>query len=220
MPTIAVIDCGVGNLRSVQKMLERFGAVAPIVNSPSAMQNCNGIVLPGVGAFRDAMRQLNDSGLSDAICKQVLVNRIPILGICLGMQLLTRDSIEGEPTQGLGLIDAEVRPLIVKNHKNWAGRKLTLPHIGWNSVTSNPSSKLFADIPSGSDFYFVHSYHVICKKLDMIAAHCNYGEKFICGLEHENIFAGQFHPEKSQAVGQQLLRNFVDVVSATETDPS
>ena len=195
-------------------MLERLGATAPIVDAPSELEQCDGIILPGVGAFRDAMRKLDESGMSDGIREQVRVHRKPILGICLGMQLLARDSTESGQHLGLGLIDAVVRPLEVKSHRDWAGRKLTLPHIGWNSVTARSDSRLFAGIPPASDFYFVHSYHAICEDNDTAAARSTYGDEFVSAIDTENVFAAQFHPEKSQLHGQQLLRNFVELVAA------
>ena len=193
-------------------MLERLGATAPIVDAPSELEQCDGIILPGVGAFRDAMRKLDESGMSDGIREQVRVHRKPILGICLGMQLLARDSTESGQHLGLGLIDAVVRPLEVKSHRDWAGRKLTLPHIGWNSVTARSDSRLFAGIPPASDFYFVHSYHAICEDNDTAAARSTYGDEFVSAIDTENVFAAQFHPEKASCMDSNCFATLLNLL--------
>lgn len=214
MTKIAVIDCAIGNLRSVQKILERVGAEATIARAPEELYDTDAMVLPGVGAFRDAMAKLNESGLSEAIQEQVRLRGKPILGICLGMQLLARDSEEDGDHEGLSLVAGSVRRLDVAGKLDWAKRKLTLPHIGWNSVTPQGEPSLFKGIQPGADFYFVHGYHLVCDESSIVAASCEYGETFVSAVETDNIFAAQFHPEKSQSAGQRLLQNFVERVSA------
>lgn len=208
---IVIVDYGIGNLRSVQKAFERAGASAAISDSPSDIAAADALVLPGVGAFQDAMTEIHARGLVTVLRKEVAEKRKPLLGICLGMQLIARSSTEGGECDGLGLIPATVERLDIEARKNWAGRKITLPHIGWNAVHPESGSRLFADIPSESDFYFVHSFHVVCDRDSMAAATCDYGLEFTCAIEHENIFAAQFHPEKSQHHGTKLIENYIHI---------
>jgi glutamine amidotransferase len=207
--TIVIVDYGVGNLRSVQKMLEKSGATTFISADPDAIEAADGIVLPGVGAFADAMGNLHKLALVEFLREQALERRKPILGICLGMQLLARNSNEGGLNSGLGIIEAEVELLDVSKHRDWADKKLTLPHIGWNEVQPVPESRLFDGISNGTDFYFVHSYHVRCENKADVAAWCEFGNDFACAIENGNVFATQFHPEKSQSGGIQLINNYV-----------
>lgn len=209
MSGFVIVDCGIGNLRSVQKMLERQGVAAPVSGAAATVAAADVVVLPGVGAFGDAMAELRAAGLVDVLRAHALERRKPLLGICLGMQLLARESSEGGRHQGLGLIDAEVRPLAVAGQSDWAGRRLTLPHIGWNAVAPREDSVLFQGIAPGSDFYFVHGYQVVCGDPALAAATCAYGGDFVSAVEQDNIMGVQFHPEKSQSSGQRLLRNFV-----------
>lgn len=208
--SVAIIDYGVGNLRSVQKIFERIGSAATITGEAEDIHAADALVLPGVGAFRDAMARLSEHGMVQEIKRAVLDDKKPLLGICLGMQLLAQESEEGGAGEGLGLVPASVRKLQVAGKLNPLGRKLTLPHIGWNEVRPKPESILFRGISEGSDFYFLHSYRLVCDDSGMIAASCEYGETFPCAVERDNIFAAQFHPEKSQKPGQRLIRNFLE----------
>ena len=210
MSDFLIIDCGIGNLRSVQKVVERLGVSAPISGDPSAVEGADAVILPGVGAFGDAMADLRRTGMDAALRGHTVERGKPLLGICLGMQLLACGSDEAGNHEGLGLIEADVLEMKVAGKRDWAGRKLTLPHIGWNAVQPAAGSVLFRDVPADSDFYFVHGYHVICDDPALIAATCDYGGPVVCGIERNNIFGAQFHPEKSQANGQRLLRNFVE----------
>jgi imidazole glycerol-phosphate synthase subunit HisH len=209
MSTCVIIDCGVGNLRSVQKIFERQGVAAQITSSKDDIASAEAIVLPGVGAFGDAMRRLETDGLVDVIRRQVGQNGKPLLGICLGMHLLARGSTESPGVPGLGLVPADVVSLRVADYTDWWDRRLTLPHIGWNDTETMDGARLFTGIEPGTDFYFVHSYHLIPDTEDWIAARTNYGDVFVAGLEKNNIFAAQFHPEKSQKQGQRVIGNFI-----------
>ncbi|HAA90993.1 MAG TPA: imidazole glycerol phosphate synthase subunit HisH [Rhodospirillaceae bacterium] len=209
MLTIAIIDCGIGNLRSVQRAFESADVSAPITDDPGTLDKADSLVLPGVGAFKDAMHKLTSTGLDAAIKTHVQERNKPILGICLGMQLLAHSSREDGDHTGLGILPASVEPLDVSGQIDWAGRKLTLPHIGWNEIDFSKNSILFDGIPDRSDFYFVHSFHVACDQEEHVAATTEYGSPFASVLEHGNIFATQFHPEKSQRLGQQLIQNFI-----------
>ncbi len=213
MTRVVIVDCGIGNLRSVQKAFERLGAAAPISDDAAAVAAADAVVLPGVGAFGDAMAKLDAKALTPALREHALAKRKPILGICLGMQLMARESTEGGRHQGLGLVAGSVREIDVGGKRDWAGRKLTLPHIGWNAVAARPGATLFRGVPQGSDFYFVHGYHLAAEAPEIVAT-CEYGGPIACAIERGNIFAVQFHPEKSQEAGRLLLRNFVELSAA------
>ena len=190
-----------GNLRSVQKALDKIGADNVITNDHDIIKNADKIILPGVGAFKDAMKNLHELNLVTLLNEEVLHKKKPFLGICLGMQLLGTISEEFGETQGLGWIDAK----IVKFPQS----KLKIPHVGWNNVHCN-DSYLFKNIPNEADFYFVHSYYFQSNKKYSIGE-CDYGINFTCSVAKENIFAVQFHPEKSQLYGLALLKNFVNL---------
>jgi len=199
---IVIINYGMGNLRSVQKAFEKIGFDVVISNEHDAIKSADKIVLPGVGAFGDAMKNLNKLGLVEILNKEVLVNKKPFLGICLGMQLIAKKSQEFGETEGLSWIDAN----IVKFPQS----VLKIPHVGWNEINLEKSSPLFKNIPDKKDFYFVHSYYFKADKEYCIAS-CDYGINFICAVQKENIFATQFHPEKSQIYGLEILKNFVNL---------
>ena len=193
-----------GNLWSVASALHYLGFSYNIVNDPRAISEAGILILPGVGSFRQAMLSICRQGLDDAIVKAVSGKKCKILGICLGMQLLGEKSSEDGETQGLGLIPASV------NRFDEAGTFASkIPHIGFNAVHSPENSLLFRDLNSGSDFYFVHSYRLLPGDLPGISSLCKYGTSFLAAYENENIFATQFHPEKSQTNGLKLLKNFL-----------
>ncbi len=209
MVAIAIIDVGIGNLRSVKKAFEKIGVSAPISNRHEIIGAADALVLPGVGAFRGAMKKMHELELVELLRHHVGARGKPLLGICLGMQLLARNSSEGTTITGLDLIRASVVPLDIKHKKGWDGRKLTLPHIGWNSVRADQDSRLFRGLEPDSEFYFVHSYVMHCERPGTVAATCEHGSRFAAAIEHQNIFATQFHPEKSQKDGAAVIENFV-----------
>lgn len=198
---ISIIDYGMGNLASVKNAFYKIGCEAEIVSEPEAIIAADKVVLPGVGAFADAIGHLRNKGIDQSL-QEVVRKKIPLLGICLGMQLLFSESYENGLYKGLDIIPGTVEKFVIE-HK--------VPHMGWNSIDMKADSKLFAGLSSGSFFYFVHSYYVIPQDSDVIAANCNYGLEFCCAVEKENIFATQFHPEKSSDCGLQILKNFGEI---------
>lgn len=210
MSTIAVIDYGMGNLRSVSKALEHVAPGLNIVVTDDAetIRSAERIVFPGVGAMRDCMGALEQHNLS-ALVKEVASDR-PFLGICLGMQLLLDHSEENDGTDGLGILPGSVKqfpnPLIDADSARQ--ERLKIPHMGWNQVNQQIAHPMWSQIEDQSRFYFVHSYYAEPETSDEIAASSRYGFDFTCALYRNNIFATQFHPEKSQHAGLQLLKNF------------
>ncbi|MDD5157820.1 imidazole glycerol phosphate synthase subunit HisH [Sulfurimonas sp.] len=200
--SIVIVDYGMGNLRSVQKAFEKVGFRAIITREHELIKSATHIVLPGVGAFRDAMKNLNSLGLVEVLNEEVLKNKKLFLGICLGMQLIAQKSYEFGECEGLGWIEAEV----IKFDEG----DLKIPHVGWNSVDYASPSILFENVPNGSDFYFVHSYYFNALN-SYVIGHSSYGRNFICALQKDNIFATQFHPEKSQKHGLQIIKNFASL---------
>jgi imidazole glycerol-phosphate synthase subunit HisH len=206
-PTIAVVDYGMGNLRSVAKALEH---VAPrttvhVTADPQVVAAADRVVFPGQGAMPDCMRELETRGLHDAVV--AAASDKPFLGICIGLQMLFEHSEEGD-TPGLGIIPGAVIRFPDAEMRAPDGTRLKVPHMGWNEVVQAESHPLWRDIADGSRFYFVHSYFVQPTHPDVIAASTHYGVLFTCGIARDNIFAVQFHPEKSHAAGLQLLANF------------
>lgn len=200
---IAVIDYGMGNLRSVQKALEKVGADARITQQPQDLRNAAKIVLPGVGAMAPAMAKLRDLGMVEALHAAVKQG-IPLLGICLGYQLLFDRSDEGGQSDGLGMIQGHVKRFT----------ELKVPHMGWNQLTiRQPDCLLFSGTDDGAEVYFCHSYYVDPTSQDDEATSTDYGINFASSVHRDNIYGVQFHPEKSQAVGLNILKNFVESVS-------
>ncbi|XAL99267.1 imidazole glycerol phosphate synthase subunit HisH [Phycisphaeraceae bacterium D3-23] len=207
---IGILDYGMGNLRSVQKALERIGADASIVSDVDAIQSCDRLVLPGVGAFSDGMQHLRGAGFVEPI-RDYLVTGRPVLGICLGLQLLFDSSAEGaadasQPVQGLGVL-----PGVVQRFHEDQGPdqpRLKVPHMGWNSIDFAPNCPLFHGLCPGDHVYFVHAYH--CRPSDPahVAATTTYGQPVCAAVHRDNLWATQFHPEKSQHVGLTILNNF------------
>jgi glutamine amidotransferase len=200
---ITIVDYGMGNLRSVAKAFEAIGCGVCVSGRSEDLERAERIVLPGDGAFATGMENLHRLGLIEPLRRHVIHGSKPFLGICLGMQLLARRSWEQGEWVGLGWIDAEVRPLDVQAYG------LRVPHMGWDDVTAVAESVLLPDQCQRA-FYFVHGYHVICTDQAVVKASCTYGVPIAAVVEVRNIFATQFHPEKSQRAGMQLLRNFVN----------
>lgn len=200
MSSIAIIDYGMGNLRSVQKAFEKVGSVARIVRTPQDVARAEKLVLPGVGAFRDAIHELDRLDLSPAIVKYIHSGK-PFLGICLGLQLLFDVSYEDGEWRGLGIIPGKV-----VRFQPQPGLKI--PHMGWNELMIDRPNRLLADLPKPASVYFVHSYYVVPDDPTVIATRTDYGGLFVSSIACENVFATQFHPEKSQQVGLKLLSNF------------
>jgi glutamine amidotransferase len=200
---IAIVDYGMGNLRSVQKGFEHAGvADALVTGDPEVVAATDGIVLPGVGAFRDAAAHLRDAGLREVLLDRIGAD-VPFLGICLGMQLLADVGLEDGEWEGLGVIPGTCERLP-------GGVKI--PHIGWNTVEYPRESRLFDGIPSGTAFYFVHSYHLAPADASCIIGSVRHGIDFAAAVELDSVWAVQFHPEKSSAAGLQLLGNFGSIV--------
>jgi glutamine amidotransferase len=205
MTTIAVVDYGMGNRRSVEKALEHVGARALITRAPATLEQADALVLPGVGAFPHGMRNLTERGLDERI-RAAAAAGTPVLGICLGMQLLFQRSLEHELTDGLGLLAGEVSPLDAGG--------LRIPHIGWNDVRFERPSPLTAGLPDeGCAFYHVHSLAARPDDPADVVATTEYGERFATVVGHGNVFGVQFHPEKSSRDGLALLSNFVALAS-------
>jgi len=209
MTSIAIIDYGMGNLHSIAKALEHVAGKERVVVSSQHDQilAADRVVFPGVGAIRDCMTELKRSGLSEVVA-QVAATK-PLLGVCLGMQALLEISEENQGTQCLGIIPGKVVHFPDELQGNSEDYRLKIPHMGWNQVHQQGVHSMWTDIPAGSRFYFVHSYYAVPVKSADIAAVTPYGIDFASVLAHENVFAVQFHPEKSQQAGLQLLSNFV-----------
>jgi imidazole glycerol-phosphate synthase subunit HisH len=203
LPMIKIVDYGMGNLRSVQKAFEKLGTEAVICAKPSELVGAEKLVLPGVGAFRDAIHELRRTELDKPVRDHIASGR-PFLGICLGLQLLFDVSYEDGQWEGLGVLAGQV--VRFKDQPD-----LKIPHMGWNTLDIAGQHRLFEGIPAGSSVYFVHSYYVVPSDESVIAARTEHGTVFTSAVARGNLFATQFHPEKSQAVGLRLLRNFASL---------
>jgi glutamine amidotransferase len=200
--TVLVVDYGMGNLPSVARALEECGAQVEVSDDPAAIERAERIVMPGVGAFADAMGNLTTRGWVDGLRRAVTQDRLPFLGICLGMQLLADEGDEGGKTAGLALIPGQVRRLE-------AGLGDRIPHVGWNELHATKQSRLLEGVPDGADFYFVHSYQLVPTAEDAVLGRTPYCGGFVAAVERDNVVGFQFHPEKSSRMGRQLLRNFL-----------
>ncbi|QDT07899.1 Imidazole glycerol phosphate synthase subunit HisH 1 [Rubripirellula lacrimiformis] len=215
---ITIVDYQMGNLRSVQKAIERVGGEAKISSDPVEISAADKLVLPGVGAFGDAMAEIRRRDLAQPIIDFVATGR-PFLGICLGLQLLFETGLEHGEHEGLGILKGDVvrfEPPVLNSDSGQpaadsgqpAGPILKVPHMGWNTVTKRSSGPILDDIQDGSHFYFVHSYYVRPTDPDVVALTCDYGHEFCAMVRKGNLLATQFHPEKSQADGLKLLAGF------------
>lgn len=201
--SVAIIDYGMCNLGSVRRAFEECGADAKLIDRPEELESADKIILPGVGAFTRGMANLRDRGWIGPIRENVLNRKKPLLGICLGMQLLADRGEEGGGTEGLGLVSGSVVRLHATSHDQ------RIPHMGWNEIQIQRSNPLFGGIASGTDFYFVHSFHFEVLDPTSAITKTPYCGNFVSAVQRENIFGVQFHPEKSQKPGFQLIRNFL-----------
>lgn len=207
---IGIIDYGMGNLRSVQKSVERLGVSCQILTRPEEVRVADRLILPGVGAFEDAIAALKNGGLVEPLLEKIHAGT-PFLGICLGMQLLFERSLENGEFRGLGLFQGDVvRFQFTEERRKNAGEKLSIPHMGWNQISlKQPEHPLWKGVTGESFYYFVHSYHVVPKDVSIIATTTFYGYEFCSAVCSGNVMATQFHPEKSQEAGSKLLENFM-----------
>ena len=199
---VAVVNYGMGNIGSVVKVLKRLNVMHKVTAEQCDLRWADRIILPGVGAFGSAMEKLNELNLVDPITEQVLEKKKPVLGICLGMQLFAKTSVEKKITEGLGFIDADVRKLSADDQHR-------LPHIGWNTIIKEKKCQLIDDLEDKSFMYFAHDYAVECNDKSNIVCSTIYAKKFPSVICKENIFGVQFHPEKSQRTGAVVMTNFV-----------
>ena len=205
---IKIIDYGMGNIQSVKNAFELFNSKVEIISDPSNIKNADGIILPGVGAFSNAVKNLKERKLIEPLKEAVINNKVPLLGICLGMQLLADKSEERGNNEGLSFISGEIRKI---PHKEG----LRLPHVGWNEVTIKKKEPLFKNIIDKGSFYFVHSYRFECDD-EFVVATTDYGQKINAVVRKENIFGIQFHPERSQRKGLRILANFISYIKDTK----
>jgi imidazole glycerol-phosphate synthase subunit HisH len=201
---ISIIDYGMGNLGSILNMFKYLKIDAEITGDLEKISKAEKLLLPGVGAFDAAMSRINDSGIRQVLDKKVLEEKTPVLGICLGMQLLTNSSEEGK-IPGLGWIEAKTQKF------SFNSGELKVPHIGWNKVIRTQPSKLTENFDDEFRFYFVHSYYVLCNKEENVILTTQYGLPFHSAIHRDNIYGTQFHPEKSHKFGMQLLKNFAGI---------
>ncbi len=201
---IAVIDYGAGNLQSVVKALNFIGCESVVTNDENELMKADGAILPGVGSFEDAMNCMNHSGAADAVLKFIESGK-PLLGICLGLQLLFDESEESPGVKGLGLIKGSIKKIPNNNGE------LKIPHMGWNSLDIKKHNGLFKGIEEEPYVYFVHSYYLKADDENVVAARTSYGVDIDASVEYKNIFATQFHPEKSGKTGLKILRNFAEI---------
>ena len=203
---IAIVDYGLGNPASIKNMIKKTGHRAEITRDPSVIESASKLILPGVGAFDNGMNNLNEFDLATLLNKKVLQDKIPVLGICLGMQLMTRSSEEGV-LPGLGWIDAQT----VKFKFDDTSKRHPVPHMGWEYTSKIKESRLLRGMYTSPRFYFVHSYYIKCDRAEDVLTQTNYSFDFVSGFEKENILGVQFHPEKSHKFGMLLLKNFVEL---------
>jgi len=203
--SIAIIDYGMANLRSVQKAFEHVGTHAQIISTPQEIEQADKIVLPGVGAFQDAIRTLREKELAEPIVRHIQRGK-PFLGICLGLQMLFDVGYEDGEHRGLGVLKGKCVRFDVDETMG-----LKVPHMGWNQLNVRKPSPILRDLPAGCGVYFVHSYHVVPDDQSVIATTTDYGQPFVSSVWRDNLVATQFHPEKSQKVGMQILANFAEM---------
>jgi glutamine amidotransferase len=209
-PHIAVVDYGSGNLRSVAKALVRSGFETEVTGDPTAVLRADAVALPGVGAFADAVASLRSKGLDEAVCESIRSGR-PYLGLCLGLQLLFDESDEHGSTRGLAVLPGSVSRF---PDRGADGAPLRVPHIGWNEVRWSGGHPVVAGLPGSDYYYFVHSYRAVPAREEDVVGRVDYGGPFAAAVARDNVFAVQFHPEKSQSAGRRLLDSFAKWVAA------
>lgn len=203
---ITIVDYGLGNIAAFANVYNRANIKVAIAKTAEDLKGASKLILPGVGHFDHAMDLLQRSGMRDPLDELVLRSKVPVVGICVGMQILAKSSEEGL-RPGLGWIDAQVRAF-----KSWdAAKDVALPHMGWNDVRPASSGGLFDKLETDARFYFLHSYYMECAKTEDVFATCNYGAEFCCAVRSGNIYGVQFHPEKSHGFGTRLLTNFAEL---------
>jgi glutamine amidotransferase len=206
--TLAIVDYGLGNLRSICAALERLDISYRCTSDKAQINEAKGLIIPGVGAFPDGMKNLHRLGLVELLDQLVLEKARPVLGICLGFQLMAREGHEFGLESGLGWLDAKVIRF------EQTAEHIRIPHMGWNDCMRTKESPIFSDIPTDALFYFTHSYHMECVDENDVTAVSDHGQKFVAAIQKGHIFGTQFHPEKSQSHGLTLLRNFAGKVVA------
>lgn len=204
---IAIVDYGMGNLGSVKRKLDHFQKTTVITSDPEQIRKSEKLILPGVGHFSNAVNEIKMRGLWDILNKEVMIRKKPILGICLGMQLMAHHSEEGN-TEGFGWLNAGVIRFRISDTL-----KYKVPHTGWNQININKQSPLFSGINAEKEFYFVHGYHLICNDPSEILGESVYEYPFVSAVQKGNIYGVQFHPEKSHDAGELLLKNFVSIIT-------
>jgi glutamine amidotransferase len=202
---IVVVDYGIGNVGSILNMLKRLGIPARLSRGAEDLEGAEKLVLPGIGAFDAGMERLHERGLVEVLERRVRGNGVPVLGICLGFQLMGRGSEEGR-LPGLGWLDADA----VRFDSSQAEGPLRVPHMGWNLLRPSGRSRIMAGLPDDPRFYFVHSYHMRARRAEDVVAWATYGYEFAAAMEHGHVVGVQFHPEKSHRFGMSLLRNFAE----------
>jgi glutamine amidotransferase len=203
---VIIVDYGIGNLGSIQNMLKRIGVESMISSDEKVIDSANRLIIPGIGAFDNGMKKLNEYGLIPILEKKAMKDKIPVLGICLGMQLMTELSEEGK-SAGLGWVKGKT----VKFKFDGDNKNLKIPHMGWNTIEIKKTSPLFEDLPEEKRFYFVHSYHVVTEAEPDSYCTTNYGYDFSSMFQYGNLFGVQFHPEKSHKYGMKLLKNYTEI---------
>ena len=202
---VTIIDYGVGNLNSIKNMLKKIGVDSVISSQSTDIENAEKLILPGIGSFEYGMKKLRSSEFFQSLQQKVLQNKTPILGVCLGAQLLLNGSEEGQPVEGLGWIDGKA----VRFDQDKMADNFKVPHMGWNELTIKKESTLFTNMYPDQRYYFVHSYHMVCNQQADILAESNYSYNFVAAVEKQHIVGVQFHPEKSHKFGMKLYENFI-----------
>jgi imidazole glycerol-phosphate synthase subunit HisH len=205
--TVLIVDYGMGNIASARRSLEECGAKVVVSDDPAALRAAERVVIPGVGAFPKAMEKLHSAGWPEAIRSAAYDDGLPVLGICLGMQLLAEHGTEFESTQGLGLIPGKIERIVPVE----TGERV--PHVGWNEVNPHTEHPLFAGLPVNADFYFVHSFRFVCEDSKYMIASTPFAGRTVAVVGNGHVVGTQFHPEKSSRVGFQMLRNFLALKS-------
>ncbi len=202
---VTIIDYGVGNLNSIKNMLKKIGVDSVISSQSVDIENAEKLILPGIGSFEYGMKRLRSAEFFQTLQQKVLQNKTPILGVCLGAQLLLNGSEEGQPVEGLGWIEGKA----VRFNQDKMADNFKVPHMGWNELIIKKESALFKDMYPDHRYYFVHSYHMVCYKQTDILAESNYSYNFVAAVEKQHIIGVQFHPEKSHKFGMKLYENFI-----------